>query len=543
MDMEEEPLELGPNTEFLQALHLSPDIHDKDVRGILMPMILSAIYDDNPVLSLDKIWIAVEDNDGHTYLDPLDVLGHLIACPRQGADDFMYFLGAHFSPKEVILAMQEYVERMKIGFHEDNAEENQLAPAAQLANVALVYNVSIFRLVLKKKSPYETIFPLLSELTSVVNLVGGRAAKVDGRNLIREISNLASSTHRWVVRSSNKHPEDIQNTNDLLGKLIDTSIQSCASCIQSSLAARSFEAHFPRLVVTSYVSPDWNNGQAVIFSAMKILVILGIEPEIIWNPPTISNLVYLAHSPHPLADPLQLLNKILPVLISSLQMNVALDECLYLLLDCLTRMSAAVDLPDEVVIPLCDTLPALASGHPDAFIRHITFRLLSLVLALSSPPLRLQILRELTSELSPPQMRASAIGLVKEAMMEALGSPAAKGANIFASPLLLQAFGPILFRTSPPYFFSSIHSLDDIRESLEPARLVECLSLYYVLLQRDTENKTGVRDRDQISSVKSSLLKPLSLFLEQNERTVVQLIALRVSLDRVDDALEKIEKS
>jgi hypothetical protein len=84
-------------------------------------------------------------------------------------------------------------------------------------------------------------------------------------------------------------------------------------------------------------------------------------------------------------------------------------------------------------------------------------------------------------------MRTAAIGLVKESVLEALSHP--KTENVFASPFLLQTIGPQLFRLDSPDLLAAIGGLDSANDSTEPARLVECLGLYYILLLRDVENK------------------------------------------------------
>ena len=84
-------------------------------------------------------------------------------------------------------------------------------------------------------------------------------------------------------------------------------------------------------------------------------------------------------------------------------------------------------------------------------------------------------------------MRVASVGLVKEALLQAFTRPDAKD-NVFLSPLFLRTFGPILFRPDPPDLLSSALALKDFQETHEPARLVECLSLYYVLVQRDELN-------------------------------------------------------
>ncbi len=202
--------------------------------------------------------------------------------------------------------------------------------------------------------------------------------------------------------------------------------------------------------------------------------------------PSLCHFVLLAHNQEDSHKTIRTLSMMLPVIISCIQANHTLDECVSFLLDALCLNNA--EIPEDISIPLCTVLPTLASAHPDSSLRHQTFRVLSTVLSLSAPPLRLQVLQDLCSTSDFPQMRVAAVGLVKEAVLEAFGS-SAPSSNLFASPRFLQVLGPILFRPSPPDFFSSVPRLTVLEESSEPARLVECLALLYVLILQDKKNK------------------------------------------------------
>ena len=139
-------------------------------------------------------------------------------------------------------------------------------------------------------------------------------------------------------------------------------------------------------------------------------------------------------------------------------------------------------------MPLCDLLPVVASSHSDPLTRHQAFRVLSLLLVAGEPQLRFQYLVELTGDSEFPQMRVASVGLVKEALLEALSLPP-NTENIFLSSLFLRRFGTILFRPNPSDLFTSANlTLSEFQDSHEPQRLVECLSLYYVLLLRDKKN-------------------------------------------------------
>jgi len=202
-------------------------------------------------------------------------------------------------------------------------------------------------------------------------------------------------------------------------------------------------------------------------------------------------------------------------------------------------------LSHEIMLPLCDILPSVASTHPDPLIRHQTFRVLSLLLASGNPQLRFQHLVEYTRDSEYPQMRVASVGLVKEALLQALSRPEARD-NVFLSPLFLRTFGPILFRPDPPDLFSSALTFKEFQETNEPRRLVECLSLYYVLLLRDERNLTKIRDKDVLKSIESSLLRPLRNnvdrwmsepeFGQSHLHDITPIVSLKISLERVDAA-------
>jgi hypothetical protein len=176
----------------------------------------------------------------------------------------------------------------------------------------------------------------------------------------------------------------------------------------------------------------------------------------------------------------------MPIILASIYANSALDEALTILLKTLDplRTDNRAELSTEIIIQLSTVIPPLSSSHPDPLVRHQAFRILSLLLSASPPFLRLQILSDLTTDQHLPQMQVAAVGLVKEAVLDALSSTP----NIFATPTFSQIFGPILFRPSPPDLFSSSLSPSAFKDSSEPQRLTECLALYYVLLQRDKSN-------------------------------------------------------
>lgn len=200
-----------------------------------------------------------------------------------------------------------------------------------------------------------------------------------------------------------------------------------------------------------------------------------------------------------------MLEKLHPILLASIQTNHCLDEALAFLLFTLYRIHTSSGTRESPSIPLSALLPVLAASHPDPTIRHITFRILSLLLSLTPSVTRLEILKGLV-EGDPDDreatgaMTVAAVGLVREAIVDAF-SPSPSSAtlqNIFKTPHLLQTLGPILLRPSPPDLFSTPSGLKILQDpdSVEPARLTECLGFYYTLLIRDVGNSVRTIPRE-----------------------------------------------
>lgn len=166
----------------------------------------------------------------------------------------------------------------------------------------------------------------------------------------------------------------------------------------------------------------------------------------------------------------------MPPLLSSLQLTQAFDAPLAALQRFVS--TSTDELPPSIAQALVQALAPLAAAYPHAPTRHALFYTLSGVIARAPPPVRLALLLELLADSSLPQLRAAAVGLVRNALLE--------GHGVFASPQALQALAPHLFLLPPGTIEMSAQ---DLLETQEPARLTAVLSLLYALLKRDEKNK------------------------------------------------------
>ncbi|KAJ7262659.1 hypothetical protein B0H12DRAFT_1103986 [Mycena haematopus] len=536
-------MEPGPSAIFSL---LNEEPQDMTESEAIAALILSATKDENPSVSLEQIYSTLCQSCSESHLDPLTILPYLVPSRQPAAKSLIALIGERGNAKEIMIAVQEILERVGSMLNEDEDDiddSTSESPSDQLISLIHLYNSSIPRLKLQKRSPSDTIRPLLSQIQLTIRLAGSRLRRDQGREIIKSISQLSLNVFSWA---SSSNSEDSTACQAILQTLLDTAVSECSHCIQSSIAQRSFEALYPRLTIRSTVSPGWEDGEKAIEHALAVYSSFG---DLASLPPVPSTayLVVLSHSKTMPSNICHQLSFMLPILVASIQANHTLDETLSLLLQWLhpSHFPAGQQLSPDISAPLCALLPTLASAHPDGDVRHQTFRILSRVLSLTPAELRLQILKDLVTDPEFPQMRVAAVGLVKEAALDALREDRP---SVFASPLFLRAFGPVLLRPDPADLFNSYDlSLSEVEDSMEPARLVECLSLYYILLLRDKSNRTGIRDADQISNVEKTLLAPLRAAIfrwmddaslsGEHMHAIMPLVSLKTSLERVDSAV------
>ncbi|KAI0746908.1 hypothetical protein C8Q80DRAFT_1178265 [Daedaleopsis nitida] len=531
-----------------EILSLQDDELDEDLDVVLTSLITSAVHDKDPRIHLDVVTDAVRQSGCTSSLEPLTIIPIVVKCPKESADALIDLMAAECSAKEVVMAIEEIIETLDRHLQEDEGEEgtgddetSHLSSAKQLVRLIRAYTITIPRLPKWKQSPADLIESRLAELQSVISLLARDTTSEEGRNVVSIVSRLGLGLSDGADATS----------KDLLRKFIDATIGVFVNALSGGMAKKAFAMQFSRLVVPH---PESSTGAAAhsgdaLRDTWAALQSLGYTVESYEKLPALPGLILLAHHPT-YTFSVDSLTSFYPTVLSSIQSNLALDEVLSILLSSLAPLRKANPIPElstDLVAPLISLLPHLAANHPDPDIRHYTFRVVSLVLGLSPAPLRFRLLQELLSDEDVPgHMRVAAVGLLKEAVLEGL---VAKGKNLFASRLLLSTFGPIVLRPQPPDLSVS---LDDFLDSPEPLRLIECLGLYYVLLMRDTEDRTGVRD--SAVSVQSSLLRPLRTRMKawnaelaaQEDRSDVdhdiamQLGILNMWLDRVQEAIDSI---
>ncbi|KAI5832171.1 hypothetical protein K523DRAFT_414386 [Schizophyllum commune Tattone D] len=450
---------------------------------------------------------------------------------------------AECSPaREVVIALQEALEHVASQYDDDAEDDAHRNLAKSLVQIIDLYSAAIPRLKLRRKTATETIDPLLQEITRVVNLASTNSARDDGREVLSAVARLASSTLRWID-SLDIDRVAAEEAKRRMSQALEDALSSCSGSIQSALSQRTFNELYPRLARMSGPLPDgWEEGANAVKNAGTSHDALNGATST--SAASIASLILASHSTEtPTASTLA---AAMPALITSLQANIALDESLALLLRVLSQPD--ITLSPDLLFPLSTLLPAIASMHPDPTTRHISFRVLSLLLRAAPSHVRLDILKELTADEGLPQMMVAVIGLVKEAFLEGLNNG---DMDVFGSKRALQELGATVLRTNPPDLLEGVDK-EKFLESVEPRRLTEILSLVYVLLNRDTENQTGIRDKDTLRALEANILKPLRTRLaewmnggdkEGHDHDIMSLVGLSISLERVDATISRLSAS
>ncbi|KAL0068607.1 hypothetical protein AAF712_004323 [Marasmius tenuissimus] len=506
--------------------------------------------------TLSEIYDGLVEGDLVETLDPLNVLLPLLTSKDEAAWKILQIIADKCNAREIILAAAESLENLhRSSLNESDIEEEgeELALPDQTLRLMNLYCAVVPRVPIRKKGPASIVQGFVAELSSVVSNLSDGISGEDGRRILASGHELSTSISCWAKAKEGISIEEIKSLHDILCNFIESLVDSLAHCINASLAMRSFIEVFPRLgsLHASENDDRWKEG-TVIISNMNASYIEMRGGDYRTRPPQISKASFIlfaywqfATRDQPMSNPPSYLSHFLPVLLSSIQTNTIIDETLSFLLLSLRQAS---HLSPEIIIPLSTMLPPFCSAHPDPSIRHYAFRAFSLLLDRTEPPLRMQILQDLTSDKEAPQMRVAAVGLVKDSLIAALGSTS----NVLASPMFLKTFGNILFTPDPPSFFSEPKTKMTEEEQNELVRLTECLGLLYVLMVRDVGNKTGIRDKDNLANVERTLLKPMSdaipTWIEQaaaaddgHPDSIIPLMSIQLNLERVYEVLDRLK--
>ncbi|KAG9079962.1 hypothetical protein FRC06_007246 [Ceratobasidium sp. 370] len=212
------------------------------------------------------------------------------------------------------------------------------------------------------------------------------------------------------------------------------------------------------------------------------------------------------------------------------------------------RVSTGLDeeeyLNGDVATDMVPAISSVAATDPTPEIRAAAFRLLTRIVLKVHPEIAFGLVHQLANEECPfPNMRASAVCLLRQLVVRAFDTrPPAKD-DPFAARILLREYAPILFRS---YLLDGTTA--NVSEPADPQeinRIVESLGFYYVLLARDTKNLTGVRDpefsNETGAEFVAALKQKMPLWAEtEDQETQFVARTAQVSLERVEELFSNL---
>ncbi|PWN32826.1 uncharacterized protein FA14DRAFT_78406 [Meira miltonrushii] len=191
-------------------------------------------------------------------------------------------------------------------------------------------------------------------------------------------------------------------------------------------------------------------------------------------------------------------------------------------------------LSSEEAIIFVQVLSSHSALSPRPMARHISLRIVQTVLqSLVEPEIGRELLRDLMCESPYPQLSAAAIGLARQLISSDLDRIKNSDGNtgqpiIFAQKSFIHSFATKVFSLS-----DGAEVLPNVEEAGEPRpkgvvigliksylddhapKISETTSFIYLVLTKDHNNLTGIRDADIVSKIKDSFLHPLHEWLEK----------------------------
>ncbi|KAG8955319.1 hypothetical protein FRC04_008670 [Tulasnella sp. 424] len=473
-----------------------------------------------------------------------------------GAEELFCLLMTCGRPKEVVIALEEALGNLanqNAAIDSTTAEED--ADATKLSLVVRGYSLALPRMVPKRVKPEQTVSSTLAAIRTAADVTLPTDNQEAEAYLISTLQ-LLSNSMEWCAKHSPSAPDSCKvdtgsdstapegchpdKIHDTCRQHLHSTLGVCAPHINACLSFWAFQQLYPRQATPRSRRFDPSSAESFLSDSLGDSTQTRLSSlESAGQGDALASFILLAHDFRHIPPPGSL-QKTLATTIACLTSGLVADEALAWVLRCLHSDSEG--LAEDVVCSLSSVLAQVASLSSDPIIRQVAFQSLTELLSGASPPLRRQLLEELIVECPFPQMRTAAVSLLKKFLLEAIES---EKPSTLASPDSLSLVSAILRHDPSDTLQQPFSMLSEVRGSV---RLVDALGLYYILLIRDSENRTGIRSASYIAVVKDTFLDPLKgawarWQAEQNdesEELELELFSIGMALERVDSALAKL---
>ncbi|GAA5944880.1 uncharacterized protein JCM15063_003026 [Sporobolomyces koalae] len=201
--------------------------------------------------------------------------------------------------------------------------------------------------------------------------------------------------------------------------------------------------------------------------------------------------------------------------------RIPADDALFFLWWCIDQqenLSADLAVLDEnILYPLIEILSSLSAFSPDSQTRFLAFRLVATLVrehtgtSVAGQTLQFTLVKDLLSGSATPAFRTACIEIAKDVLIDQLerSEREPEYESIFLSARCMKELGPIVLAFDPPTLFE--------QEEVSPEQFVEDsqsdvlqkLNWYYFMLERDRDNKTGIRSTQLMQQANETFLTPL----------------------------------
>ncbi|KAF8601868.1 hypothetical protein BDV93DRAFT_607828 [Ceratobasidium sp. AG-I] len=489
----------------------------------------------------------------HNILEstPLEVIPVLLAANAAVLDHLndvertVRLISQYGSAKEVLLVAQESLDALlqsTKSYDEEETSEDETTPGGDTGQrptpipviwrwvrIIEMYTLAFPRLVLRKRSATDTAAPIVEHLQKSFHMLGSsiEEASTQGQEVVGSCIQLVHALLGWfdTVRAD---AGDVSAFKAQLRNLILVGVAECLSDCDVTKAHNEFLARLSA-TCSDLVPPNSlpSNESSPIASRRY----------------TIGKFVLYTLSNTDFKD--------------SAGVHKALKDQMHAVFLCLSglrwrrtaigwvancianRFGKEEYLEEHVATELVPLVSSVAATDSNPTTRGVSFSLLTQIILAVHPEVAFGLVRELIGEECPfPNMRASAVALLRQLVVRAFSRTPRSEDDPFAARMLLDEFATILFR-SPLLEDDDTDLVDD----QEMSRVVECLGLYNVLLGRDKENLTGVRDPEFTKETNTKFVKPLRQLISRlgldsdDDATRLAIRATEVSLERVELAM------
>ncbi|GAA5902279.1 hypothetical protein JCM8208_007248 [Rhodotorula glutinis] len=464
------------------------------------------------------------------------------------------------SPKEVVMAVEQQLSGLLNDGEDDSADgcddDDARDPAFRLACLTTMYTSALTRIKTKRPVPFleSAIKQMRSVMTDIIRLSPftstGPASSTSGprregdplaEELLRAVVLFVRNVYAWVVVSAGAGRAAQDTALSLFHLFLDDAVALMHPFVLVNVASSFFFSRFPTYRRAG-PPPAATASQLVWELVESVLHMLRVNPSSLAKtatsrdsprPGRLGALVLLAHmvAAHPGIAPKQLGQPVEVLLVESLDilragradppLQLAEDEALFWLWWCVEQqLELEAPFVDDLLFDLVEIVTPLASLSPDPQTRFLAFRLLARLVTtadgdtIDGEATQVNLLEQLVIDCPAPSLRAASVGLVKGVLLQKLELSPSSPSVFLHGAFFSSALGDALLHLDPVDLDLNVLESSAFIEQ-HRAGVMERLSLLFVLLKRDQQNRTGVANPSVLANMRSGLLDPIRAQLDK----------------------------